>query len=83
MVTPADVRQRIMERPFHPFRVHLTDGRRFDIHDPTWNLVGEAILLIGVAPDDDPQSRLPERHERVDYQLISRVEPLAAASGVA
>jgi hypothetical protein len=82
MVTPADMRKRILERPFQPFRVCLTDGRRFDIHHPTWNLVADAILLIGVAPDDDPRSRLPDRHEWVDYRLIARVEPLTAASGV-
>ena len=82
MITAAEMRKRILERPFQPFRVHLTDGRRFDIHDPSWNLVGEAVFLIGVAPDDDPRSRLPERHERVDYQLIARVEPLTAACGV-
>ncbi len=79
MVTAADLRQRILERPFHPFRIHLTDGRSFDIHDPTWNLVAEAILLVGVAPDGDPCSRLPDRHERVEYQTIARVEPLSAA----
>ena len=82
MITAADMRKRSLERPFQPFRVYLTDGRRFDIHDPSWNLVAEAILLIGVAPDDDPRSRLPERHERVDYQLIDRVEVLSAAYGV-
>jgi hypothetical protein len=82
MVTAADLRKRILEHPFQPFRVHLTDGRRFDIHDPSWNLVGEGIFLIGVAPDDEPQSRLPDRHERIDYRLIAKVEPLIAASGV-
>ncbi len=81
MITAADLRKRILERPFQPFRVYLTDGRCFDIREPTWNLVADAILLIGVAPDDDPQSRVPERHERVDYELIARVEPLNAANG--
>jgi hypothetical protein len=79
MVTPADIRKRILEHPFQPFRVYLTDGRSFDIHDPAWNLVADVILLIGVAPDDDPRSRIPERHERIDYRLIARVEPLTAA----
>lgn len=76
MVTAADMRKRILERPFKPFRVYLTDGRSFDIHDPTWNLAAEAILLIGVAPEDDPHSRLPDWHERIDYQQIARVSDL-------
>ena len=79
MITAADIRERILEHPFQPFRVCLTDGRSFDIHDPSWNLAADAILLIGVPPDDDPQSSLPDRHEWVDYRLIAKVEPLAAA----
>ncbi len=76
MVTATDVRQRILQHPFQPFRVYLTDGRRFDVYDPTWNLVADAVLLIGISPSDDPQSRLPDRHERIDYRQIARVEPL-------
>ena len=46
MVTASDLRQRILASPFEPFRVHLIDGRHFDVHDPTWNLVGEPVCLI-------------------------------------
>lgn len=80
MITPTDLRKRILEHPFQPFRVRLKDGRSFDIHDPAWNLVADAILLIGVAPDDDPQSGLPGRHEWVNYELISKIEPLTQSS---
>ena len=83
MITAADMRKRILERPFQPFRVYLKDGRHFDIHNPAWNLAADAIFLIGVAPEDDPGSRVAERHERVEYRLIDRVESLTAASGVA
>jgi hypothetical protein len=83
MVSAAELRkrilERILERPFQPFRIHLTDGRTFDVREPSWNLPAEAILLVGVAPNDDPQSRVPDRHERVEYQSISRVEPLIAS----
>ncbi len=80
MIRASDMRQRILERPFRPFRVYLKDGRHFDIHDPTWNLVGEPVFLIGVAPEDDPRSSVPDRHERVPYELIDRVEPLPAGT---
>jgi len=82
MITAHDMRQRILAQPFRPFRVYLTDGRHFDIHDPTWNLVGEPVFLIGVAPDDDPRARVPERHEWVPYELIDRIELLPAATAV-
>ncbi len=79
MIRASDMRQRILEHPFRPFRVYLTDGRHFDIHDPTWNVVGEPVFLIGVAPDH-PRSRYPDRHEWVPYELIDKVEALPAAT---
>lgn len=79
MVTANDIRQRILEHPFQPFRVYLKDGRQFDIVRPSWNLVGEPVLLIGVAPEDDPKARVPDRHEWVPYELIAKVEPLPAS----
>ena len=59
MITAADMRKHHLQRPFQPFRIYLTDGRFFDIHDPTWNLPADAIFLLGLAPDNDPRSRLP------------------------
>lgn len=76
MITPADMRQRIQERPFRPFRVYLKDGRQFDVPDPFWALVGEPILILGVRAKDDPQSHIPDHSVWVDYRLIDRVELL-------
>lgn len=76
MITPQDMRRRILAHPFLPFRVYLTDGRHFDVHDPTWNVVGEPVFLIGVAPQDEPGSRFPDRHEWIPYRLIDKVEAL-------
>jgi hypothetical protein len=80
MITANDIRQRIRAHPFQPFRVYLTDGRHFDIPDPTWTLVGEPVIFLGVASEDDPRQRVPERTEMVDYALIDRVETLPAAT---
>jgi hypothetical protein len=76
MITAADVRQRIQERPFRPFRVYLKDGRQFDVPDPFWTLVGEPVLILGVAAKDEPPSHIPDHSVWVDYRLIDRVELL-------
>jgi hypothetical protein len=76
MVSAADVRRHMAQRPFRPFRIHLRDGRRLDVPDPTWALVGEPILLVGVAQQDAPISTVPDGRELVDYPLIDRIEAL-------
>ena len=83
MVTAGDIRMRVVERPFQPFRLILKDGRQFDVRDPTWNLVGEPVLLVGVGPREDVTATVPDRHEWIEYQLIDRVEalPVAKAAG--
>jgi hypothetical protein len=80
MITANDMRQRIREQPFRPFRVYLTDGRHFDIPEPTWTLVGEPVIILGIASEDDPRQSVPERTEMVHYHLIDRVETLPAAN---
>jgi hypothetical protein len=77
MITPEDLRRRIREHPFRPFRLRLTDGRHFDILDPTWHLALEPIFIVGLPPEDDPKSRFAgERSEWVPYKIIDKIEPL-------
>ena len=82
MIRAADVRRLVLEHPFKPFRICLTDGRHFDVFDPTWTLVAEARLSVGIAPKDDPESELPDRHVHIDYKTIARLEPLSATKSV-
>jgi hypothetical protein len=83
MVTPDELRRRKEEIPFRPFRIYLCDGRHFDIPDLTWYLVGEAIMKVGVAPEDDPKATVAERMEWVPYELVEKLEWLATPTAAA
>jgi hypothetical protein len=43
-----DVRAYLNQRPFHPFRIHLSTGAFFDIRQPEMVMVGGSILTIGL-----------------------------------
>ena len=81
MITVADIRTRVWdERPFLPFRMHLKDGRSFDIVQPRWNLVADVVMMVGVGLDD-PRTGFPDRLEMVYYGQIDRLEPLPLRRG--
>ncbi|HEV3409517.1 MAG TPA: hypothetical protein VG095_04440 [Chthoniobacterales bacterium] len=47
MITPARVRERLNERPFRPFRLHLSDGSHHDVPHPEFAWVAGTRLFIG------------------------------------
>ena len=51
---PEDLLRHLRQRPFRPFRVHLADGRTFDIRFPEINMVGKAFFDIGIPVPEDP-----------------------------
>src|SRR2546423_797033 len=54
MVQSQELRQLLRQRPFQPFRVHLTDGRVFEIRYPDINLLGETFFSIGIPEPNVP-----------------------------
>jgi hypothetical protein len=48
MITARNLRDRLNAQPFKPFRLCLTDGKKFDItnHDMAW--VKEGAIEIGI-----------------------------------
>lgn len=51
----SDIRARLREKPFTPFRIRLTDGTVHEIRHPDGALVTERNVLIGIkAPEDRP-----------------------------
>jgi hypothetical protein len=65
----------LRQRPFQPFRLHLTDGRVFDILFPRNNIAGRSMFTIGI-PDKEEPEHYAEYVEHVDYPQICRVEML-------
>jgi len=76
MIKAKDMKQWAWAEPFRPFRVHLKDGRHFDVPERTWTLVGEPVILLPIPSEVDPRQSVPEHLEMVDYHLIDRVELL-------
>jgi hypothetical protein len=77
MVTPDELLRLLRKRPFEPFRVHLTDGRVFDIRYPELNLVGMTFFDIGI-PEEGVEDPFGDRAVNVPLDRISWIEPLGA-----
>lgn len=71
----------LQPKPFQPVRVHLRDGRTYDIPDRQLAVVGVDFLDIGIPA---PGETLPiyDYVVRVSLDEIARVERLASAPRV-
>jgi hypothetical protein len=77
MVVSEDVRRLLQQRPFQPFRLHLTDGGSYDIRFPEINLLGKTFLIVGIPVPDDPDP-VYESTVKVPLSWLARVEMLPA-----
>jgi hypothetical protein len=82
MVTREQLEQFLRRRPFQPFRVHVLDGRTFDIRYPELNLLGPSYLSIGIPAADEPEL-FADRVSTFGLTHITKVEPLPAAESTA
>ena len=73
MKLSEELRQLLRQRPFQPFRVHVTDGRVFDVQYPDMTLVGETFLVIGY-PEANVPDPFVDDWEMVDIPNIQRIE---------
>jgi hypothetical protein len=79
-MTLEELRQLMRQRPFQPFRVHLKDGRFFDIRYPEMHLLRQGYFDIGIpAPNDRPS--IADYWESVPLEEIDRVEPWSPTFG--
>jgi hypothetical protein len=79
-MTCEEARQYLWRKPFQPVRIRLRDGRTFDIPYRGWTLAAEAILIIGLPPEDDPNSRYSERSVWVQWPEVEAIEPLSEST---
>jgi hypothetical protein len=80
---PEQLRERLYQEPFTPFRVRLKDGRHYDIHYPRLNLVGESVFIIGIPAPDDPHPRFYDHTEWVRLSLIDGLDSLPESTAPA
>ena len=73
-----DLKARIRQRPFVPFRVVLTEGTSYEIRHPDLFMLGKRAAVIGLAKD--PEEAFFDATVLVDLLHIVRLEPLDRAA---
>ena len=68
MIQAEELYRTLQQRPFHPFRIHLEDGKFFDIRHPEINVVGTTFFVIGIPVPNDPD---PVAQRTVEVPLTS------------
>jgi len=64
--------------PFAPFKVTLSNGTAYEIHQPSQMWPGRQSVLIGFPSAADPW--VYEKHVTVGLMHINNIEPLRAAA---
>ena len=77
-MAPEELRDMVRRRPFLPFRVHLDDGRQYDVLYPEATLVSRREMLIGF-PDPAAKPALEFDGVYVSPATITSVEMLPIA----
>jgi hypothetical protein len=77
-MSPQDLLNFLRQPPCRPFRIHLDDGRSFEVRHPDLLWVGHRVAVLGISePGPD---RLLERHITLSLLHIVTIEPLDAAA---
>jgi hypothetical protein len=72
-----DLKRLVERQPFRPFRIHLTDGRSFDILHPDFVWVLRHRIEIGIS--EQPNGTIPDRAEFVALLHVVSIEELQTA----
>lgn len=78
MITANEIRERMIETPFRPFRICMTDGRHFDVVNHDMAFVTRNAILVGLYTGKDS---IAERTAHWAILHIVRVEELPAKRG--
>ena len=72
---PTDIKRRLQERPFTPFRIVLSDGVRYDIRHP--DQAAPMFTIVDVLPlERDKSLNIEDAVVSLSYFHIVRLEPL-------
>ena len=75
MITAKHIRDLMQAKPFHPFRICLSDGTHYDITNHDMALVGKNIVEVGLNLDADG---FAEHFARCSILHITKLEDLPA-----
>lgn len=73
----SDLLNRLEDRPFRPFRVHLTDGTIVDVPDAGMVIVGRSTAVLPTRFSQDEEGRrLADRWRTIDLVHIVQFSDL-------
>ncbi len=78
---PDDILRLLHTQPFQPFRLHLSDGKAFDIRHPELAMVGRSIVAIGVRSSDEDELVF-DHLVQCALAHITRTEPINGITSV-
>jgi hypothetical protein len=74
--TSQDIRNRVSQQPFVPFRIVTSSGETYEVHHPELIMVGKRDLSVGRASTDDPA--VYEQVYRVAIMHVTALHDLPA-----
>ena len=69
---PARIRDHLKTQPFHPIRVHMSDGSSYDVRHPEMAFVTTTQLMIALKMSVED---LPDKVIFCDPVHVTRIEP--------
>ena len=78
---PYDILRLLRTQPFHPFRIHLSDGRVFEVRHPALAMVGRSTVTIGV-PAADEEQPIFDRLVQCAWVHITHAGPIGGIASV-
>jgi hypothetical protein len=72
---PDDLLEYLREKPFQPFRIHLSDGTVYEVRHPELVKVGRSKAEVYFPERDEPHAVVIGR-ESIALVHITRLEPL-------
>jgi len=79
MLRPEKLRDELRRQPFVPLRIHLTDGKIYDIRHPEMAMVTSREVYIG-REETSPGSGVARECDLVSLLHVVRVEQVPFAS---
>ena len=75
---PEDLLRALHVQPFAPFRLHLTDGRSFEVSHPEFLMVTQRVAHVGVYPTSPANGMMVfDYTETIALIHIVSLEPIA------
>lgn len=74
-MTPESIQKRLLQHPFQPFRICLSDGATYEVRQPEMALILEREVIVALPK---PGQEIARRAVSCDPLHITRIEPIEA-----